>query len=229
MTSQHIQEIFEHRQLRTLNLGFIEELSDETFKLLPSCIQMDGRRLTSVKMSNIQKLNLCKSKITDSSIIRIASTIALVEIQLQWCKGITDTGIIALVQNCPKLRLLDLTACLVTDLAIDAIAERCSELQILDLSWCNSFSEHALLSLIAAYNREQESYTNDAESADSAFHSKVNGLEQLNLDWCLQLTDETIEALAKIKTLKSIHITGCLGVSAGAIDMLKSFGKTVIL
>jgi hypothetical protein len=49
--------------------------------------------------SPLKKLNLGKSKITDVSILRMSNMARkLVEIRLQWCCGVTDIGVRALVQ-----------------------------------------------------------------------------------------------------------------------------------
>jgi hypothetical protein len=181
--SPEIQHIFEHSQLRTLDLGFIEDICDDVFMLLPQCrggggggsgtgggfavgedskmtemlrgvpspaagrLGLGGRKRWE---SPLQKLNLCKSKITDAGIFRMAYLAALVEIRLQWCTGITDAGVASLVRNCPKLRLLDLKSCPVTDAALQSIAALCRDLRVLNLSWCPGFSEQSLLELLLA-------------------------------------------------------------------------------
>ena len=49
--------------------------------------------------SPLKKINLGKSRITDVSIVRMSHMARkLVEIRLQWCNGITDAGIHALVE-----------------------------------------------------------------------------------------------------------------------------------
>lgn len=221
--SPMIQHIFEHSQLLNLNLGFIEDISDEAFALLPPVMQlMDGSAAgglypafpsSSFKRSSpLQKLNLCKSKITDSSIFKMAYLMALLEIRLQWCSGITDAGITALVRNCPKLRLLDLKSCQITDNGISAIAELCTELCELDLSWCPGFSEEGLLQLVPHHHGEV---------------TQKQSLERLNLEWCAQVTDRTLYALQAIASLKVVQLAGCVGVTEAGVQWLKCNGKVV--
>jgi bacterioferritin-associated ferredoxin len=206
--SPKIQHIFEHNQLRNLNLGFIEDISDEAFMLLPSSS-------TSVYPTcPLQKLNLCKSKITDSSIFKMSCLIALLEIRLQWCTGITDKGVRSLVRSCPKLRLLDLKSCAVTDASLQSISELCSELRELDLSWCPGFSETGLLQLVPALHSSGEV-------------TGAKRLERLCLEWCLQITDRTLRALHAVPTLKTVQLAGCAGVTADGVEWLRHTGRVV--
>lgn len=215
--SPKIQHIFQHSQLQNLNLGFIEDISDEAFLLLPSAaasVPFGVRRI-----SPLQKLNLCKSKITDSSIFKMSCLIALLEIRLQWCTGITDKGVRSLVRNCPKLRLLDLKSCAVTDDSLASIAEMCTELRELDLSWCPGFSEEGLWQLVPVLR-----------GAGGSGEGGVGGaqcLERLCLEWCLQITDRTLRALHALPTLAHVQLAGCAGVTAEGVEWLRRTGRVV--
>eukprot|EP00428_Durinskia_dybowskii_P061990 CAMPEP_0170379150 /NCGR_PEP_ID=MMETSP0117_2-20130122/13188_1 /TAXON_ID=400756 /ORGANISM="Durinskia baltica, Strain CSIRO CS-38" /LENGTH=134 /DNA_ID=CAMNT_0010634567 /DNA_START=863 /DNA_END=1264 /DNA_ORIENTATION=+ len=133
----------------------------------------------------------------------MCNLIALLEIRLQWCAGITDVGIRALVRNCPKLRLLDLKSCAVTDSGIQSISELCTELRELDLSWCPGFSEEGLLQLVPIYAGQA---------------TTQQRLERLSLEWCMQITDKTLHALHAIDTLRRIQVAGCMGVTAEGME-----------
>lgn len=231
MKSPKIQHIFEHNQLLSLNLSFIEDISDEAFILMPlmagggpaalansvaltlaSSPTSPPKPYTGKRACPLQKLNLCKSKITDSSIFRMACLVALLEIRLQWCSGITDAGITSLVRNCPKLRLLDLKSCPVTDGGIASIATLCSELKELDLSWCPGFSEEGLAHLVHTGRQGR----NEAQQ-----------LEQLSLEWCMQVTDRTLRALSALTSLKCVRLGGCAGITPSGVDQLKTYGVIV--
>jgi len=211
--SPEIQQIFQHGQLRSLNLAFIDDISDEAFVLLPD---LSPPRSAYAFSSPIQKLNVCKSRITDSSIFRLAhNLVALLEIRLQWCSGISDKGIAALARSCPRLRLLDLKSCSVTDEGIMSIAEGCSELRVLDLSWCSGFTEQGLLGLLHTY---------------AAAEARVGGvgvggrqaLEQLSLEWCQQITDDTLRALAGLRCLTEVQVAGCAEITAEGVQWLRA-------
>jgi len=223
--SPKIQHIFEHNQLLSLNLSFIEDISDEAFVLMPllgsgptalsnsvTLTLSPSKPFSSKRTCPLQKLNLCKSKITDSSIFRMACLVALLEIRLQWCSGITDAGITSLVRNCPKLRLLDLKSCPVTDGGIASIAALCAELKELDLSWCPGFSEEGLAHLVHTGRQGR----NEAQQ-----------LERLSLEWCMQVTDRTLRALSALTSLKRVRLGGCAGVTTSGVDQLKTYGIIV--
>jgi len=236
--SPKIQHIFEHNQLLSLNLSFIEDISDEAFVLMPmlaAAVAGAGSGMNSgppspgsltlspsssssprtysyKRTSPLQKLNMSKSKITDSSIFRMCCLVALLEIRLQWCSGITDAGITSLVRSCPKLRLLDLKSCPVTDSGISAIAQLCAELKELDLSWCPGFSEEGLQHLMHTGRRGR----NEAQR-----------LERLSLEWCMQVTDSTLLALAALTSLKRVRLAGCANVTTSGVDCLRTYGVVV--
>jgi hypothetical protein len=59
------------------------------------------------------------------------------ELDLSWCTGVGDAGVIAVGEHCRELRELDLSGCKgVGDAGVIAVAEHCRELRELDLSWC---------------------------------------------------------------------------------------------
>lgn len=233
--SPKIQHIFEHNQLRNLNLGFIEDISDEAFMLLPSglCPLNDNNNSNSSLMcSPLQKLNLCKSKITDRSIFKMSCLIALLEIRLQWCSGITDKGVRSLVRSCPKLRLLDLKSCAaVTDDSLLSISEMCSELRELDLSWCPGFSEEGLLQLVEQGGGQARTaggaavYSMEGEVA--VVEAGAQCLERLSLEWCLQVTDRTLRGLHALASLRRVQVAGCAGVTSEGVEWLRRTGRVV--
>lgn len=142
----------------------------------------------------------------------MACLVALLEIRLQWCSGITDAGITSLVRNCPKLRLLDLKSCPVTDGGIASIATLCAELKELDLSWCPGFSEEGLAQLVQTGRQGR----NEAQQ-----------LERLSLEWCMQVTDRTLRALSALTSLKRVRLGGCAGITTAGVDQFKSYGIIV--
>lgn len=191
-----LQQVFRHNALRTLNLAFIDNVSDDAFSLLPlsggDCIH-----------PSLRALNLCRSKITDFGIFKIIVLQDLEEIHLPWCTGITDAGIVALVGNCRKLKIIDLKSCPITDVALQAIGQRCSNLLDLDLSWCFGVTDSGLLELLP---------TNGSQST----------LTSLSLIWCSQIDDESVAILSRITSLKNIQLKGSAVTQEGVNAMLQS-------
>ena len=155
--SPEIQRIFEHNELVSLNLAFVDGVSDEAFFLFPSSFcatsssfssSLSSSALGGRRRSPLQSLNLCQGKITDLTMFRLAFLAALLEIRLQFCLGITDCGVAAMAALCPRLRLVDLKCCHITDLSLVALA-RLRHLKTLDLSWCSSLSDAGISQLTA--------------------------------------------------------------------------------
>jgi Leucine Rich repeat len=96
------------------------------------------------RCSSLRMLQLAKSRVTDKSMLRMAFFADLLEIHLQWCSGITDTGIAALVTGCPRLEIIDLKSCSITDAAIGLIAKGSKELRSLDVSWCSNLTDSGI-------------------------------------------------------------------------------------
>lgn len=202
--SPKIQDIFEHNHLKSLNLSFIDDISDEIFQKLPRFI--NSPKNSEFNLSSLRALSLCKSKITDESITHMATMRGLTEIRLQWCTGITDRGILTLVKLCPKLRIIDLKSCIITDASLDAIGAVCQELRELDLSWCFNVTNIGLQKLIP-----------------------MNELETLSLVWCPQLTDETLDILGTFPSLRKIKLNGCSGLTATNLEKFSSSSVEVII
>eukprot|EP01038_Epipyxis_sp_PR26KG_P008043 gene8043-10898_t len=202
--SPTIQQIFEHRQLLSVNLGFIDDISDEAFH----CFTIPS--LQNYRISpQIQRLNIGKSRVTDITLSNMSSCLlSLVEIVLQWCSNVTDAGIIALAMNCPKLRIVDLKSCGITDETIISLASMSCELRSLDLSWCHGFTSDGIRRLVPQ-------------------NGEIRCLEQLKLVWCPQITDETLHSIGNITTLEVLDVSGCGGVTVKGIEALKSKGIDV--
>lgn len=187
-----VQSLFLHNHLRVLNLAFIDGISDEAFLLLP--VPMP---------SGLQILNLCKSRITDSSMQRLRMR-SLLEIHLQWCAGITDAGVQALASGSPLLQVIDLKSCAVTDLALFALAELCRDLRDLDLSWCFAVTDEGLRRLVPSL------------------------LEKLSLVWCPQVSDATLGLLCDMDSLRSVQLSGCTAITPEGLWQLETHGIDAI-
>jgi F-box/leucine-rich repeat protein 2/20 len=210
-----LQQVFCHNALRTLNLAFIDGVSDELFSLLPATSAefltstvSTGLVLSEQVHSSLRALNLCRSKITDFSIYKIVLLQDLEEIHLPWCTGITDAGVVALAVNCTKLKVIDLKSCPITDVALRAIGRRCLQLLELDLSWCFGVSDDGL----------QELLPQDEVKAT---------LMCLSLVWCPQITDRSLGILSQISSLQRVQLKGCPEVTSRGVGALTGAGVMV--
>lgn len=188
-------------------------MSDEAFLGFPVEENFKKSSLGNRPKSSLKQLNLGMSIISDRSMFKMSYLADLVEIRLQWCQGITDTGIKALTTNCPRLRVIDLKSCLITDDAVMSIAKDSKELKVLDISWCSKLTDQCLGYLAT--------FQGDETRGDY-------GIEALYLIWCSSLTEQGVELLADLPTLKLVDLSGCLSVGNECVERLKSRGKEVI-
>eukprot|EP00262_Sarcandra_glabra_P012919 TRINITY_DN343_c0_g2_i4.p1 TRINITY_DN343_c0_g2~~TRINITY_DN343_c0_g2_i4.p1 ORF type:complete len:504 (-),score=66.40 TRINITY_DN343_c0_g2_i4:425-1903(-) len=127
-------------QLQNVDLSGLCGMTDDgLLPLLESC----EPGLVEVNLSGCTNL-------TDTVVSAMArlhgETLRLVN--LDGCKNITDESLVAIVENCPLLRDLDMSGCAVSDYGIAALADvKELELEILSLSGCSRVSDKSLASL----------------------------------------------------------------------------------
>ncbi len=231
--SPQVHRIFEHQQLRSLNLAFIDHICDEAFLSLQESgmLAFDTTDLTQSlpadpeavaappkSPSPLQRLNLGKCRITDVTLLRLNFLVHLEEVQLQWCCGVTDAGVASLVRHSPQLRHVDLQSCsAIGDGAVRAVADHCLQLRFLNLSWCQGFTSSALLYLAARCS--ERSQPAGEEDSPPARH-----LQRLNLVWCPQVDDGVLRSLSSISTLQCVELLGCADVTSEGLASLTSRG-----
>lgn len=73
--------------------------------------------------------------ICDQGLIAIGQYCKLQDLNLRFCEGLTDTGLVGLAQHCGRsLKFLGIAACAwITDVTLEAVAFHCSNLEILSL------------------------------------------------------------------------------------------------
>jgi F-box and leucine-rich repeat protein GRR1 len=98
----------------------------------------------------IKRLNLAAlaDKVNDGSVMPLAVCSRVERLTLTNCRGLTDTGLIALVENSSSLLALDISNDKhITERSINAIASHCKRLQGLNISGCDNISNDSLLTL----------------------------------------------------------------------------------
>jgi bacterioferritin-associated ferredoxin len=238
--SPAIQELFEHHDLVSLNLSFVDGVCDEAFKSFPmldsysvrqysprGMIGIDGGMGSRSPRSTLRQLDLGKSSITDLSIFRMAFLGELTEIKLQFCNGITDAGIEALSRYCPLLRLIDLKSCSITDASLQAIAANCRDLDSLDVSWCAGITDEGIEMLVRLSASAAQAMLADSQET----YRELKGLQKLVIVWCPNLTDATCVHLTGLSSLKRLQADGCLNMtkSGEGVQCLRDLGVDVTL
>lgn len=98
----------------------------------------------------IKRLNLAalSDKVNDGSVMPLAVCTRVERLTLTDCRGLTDTGLIALVENSASLLALDISNDTnITERSINAIAEHCKRLQGLNVSGCDAISNESMINL----------------------------------------------------------------------------------
>ncbi|CAH2278263.1 AMN1 homolog [Pelobates cultripes] len=183
-------------------------VKDKLIKLL--CIQghLTDSSIRQVLHPSVRILDLRDCEVSDSALQSISQCKQLKEINLNSCKGqirtsITSEGVCSLALSCPLLiKVLLRGCCNLTDAGVLALAVNCPQLQILNLSHCTSITDESLQAL----GQHCSSLLNLDFSAtlvtDSGVQGLVNGrysakLTEINMCRCVNVTDESIEAVLK--------------------------------
>ncbi|GAB0136451.1 hypothetical protein EsDP_00004751 [Epichloe bromicola] len=155
----------------------------------------------------IKRLNLAAlaDKVNDGSVLPLASCTRVERLTLTNCKGLTDSGLIALVGNSPSLLALDISNDKnITEQSIIAIAGNCKRLQGLNISGCDNISNDSMIRL-----------------AQNCKHIK-----RLKLNECVQLRDDAILAFAEhCPNILEIDLHQCLQIGNGPVTSLLSRGN----
>jgi bacterioferritin-associated ferredoxin len=179
----------------------------------------------------------------------------LTEIHFQWCSGVSDEGVSALVLACPLLTTIDLMSCSITNKSIEAIAKGFGDLRHLDVSWCSSLTDAGIQALAPAHLRTARASLIAAAFAElpaaaAAAHRPnepdpteedtlvmegdeksllgARRLQTLCVVWCSGITDGAITALATLPCLQVVEASGCSGVTAGVVGVMRSHGIRVV-
>lgn len=98
----------------------------------------------------IRRLNLAAlaDKVNDGSVQPLSVCSRVERLTLTNCRGLTDSGLIALIQNSASLLALDISNDKnITEESINAIAEHCKRLQGLNISGCDNVSNESMINL----------------------------------------------------------------------------------
>ncbi|KAI3781522.1 hypothetical protein L2E82_11539 [Cichorium intybus] len=147
--------------------------------------------LVDIDLSNAVHLN-------DTAAAAVASCRSLERLCLTRCKSLTDIGIGCIAVGCLNLRVLSLKWCLgVSDLGVALIGVKCKQIRSLDLSHL-LITEKCLPSLL-----------------------KLEYLEDLNLEGCCGINDESLVSLKQGWTsLKTLNMSYCENVTHVGISSL---------
>eukprot|EP00736_Rhodelphis_marinus_P010210 Rmarinus@m.3789 len=227
---------------RRLDLTFAREVYDTTLcPVLPSflhlrslildgCRQVSDRLLASLPRQ-LRRISLYwNTTISDKGMKVLGDQCPyLTHVGLSGCKFITNAGVRALCMRARCLVALDLTRAKIDDDALELIARYCPHLEVLNCYACASFESRGVQVLTATLSRLSsldlcgcaQSLKDDAFSRLSAEGTCAQALRNLNLSWCLKLTDETLFSLAKdCHNLEVLRIRGNTNITDVGMSVL---------
>lgn len=141
-------------------------------------------------------LSLCK-QVTDSSLGRIAQHLKNLEVlELGGCSNITNTGLLLIAWGLKKLKKLNLRSCWhISDQGIGHLAglstEENLELEYLGLQDCQRLSDESLKHIAKG----------------------LTSLKQINLSFCISVTDSGLKFLSKMPKLEELNLRACDNIS----------------
>jgi F-box and leucine-rich repeat protein GRR1 len=155
----------------------------------------------------IRRLNLAAlaENVNDGSVMPLAVCTRVERLTLTKCRGLTDSGLVALVENSASLLALDISEDKnITEASIYAIAEYCKRLQGLNISGCDAISNESMIKL--------------AESCKY--------IKRLKLNECAQLRDNAVLAFAEhCPNILEIDLHQCNLIGNGPVTSLLAQGN----
>lgn len=172
----------------------------------------------------IKRLNLAAlaDKVNDGSVMPLSVCNRVERLTLTSCKGLTDSGLIALARDNSHLLALDMS-CVdqITDASILAIAEHCKRLQGLNVSGCTRISDEGMAVLAQSCRYIKRLKLNDCrqlgDKAIQAFADNCPNLLEIDLMQCRQVGNAAITSvLSKALSLRELRLVFCELIDDGA-------------
>ncbi|QPC76582.1 hypothetical protein HYE68_007334 [Fusarium pseudograminearum] len=155
----------------------------------------------------IKRLNLAAlaDKVNDGSVMPLSVCTRVERLTLTNCRNLTDSGLIALVENSNSLLALDISNDKnITEQSINAIAKHCNRLQGLNISGCESISNESMITLATS----------------------CRYIKRLKLNECGQLQDDAIHAFAEnCPNILEIDLHQCARIGNGPVTSLMVKGN----
>jgi len=228
------------KRLHTLNISKCNLLTPTGLSHLFSAFSSATPTLTS--------LNIAECRIDDGVILQYVSkftNLKFLDISRIWM--MSTNAFFSITQNCTKLEQVNMVnLTFISDAAVVSLAENCRNLSHVDMSCCYNLTTNTLACLA---DRKLEFLSIRSISVGSEFSlpstlrhldmSKCVGmtdqylapiiatssnLETLDLAECPDLTDASLDLIAAHlrTTLKSLNLSGCLGLTPEAVEVLLS-------
>ncbi|KAJ6441316.1 ubiquitin ligase complex F-box protein GRR1 [Purpureocillium lavendulum] len=165
----------------------------------------------------IKRLNLASlaDKVNDGSVQPLAVCTRVERLTLTNCRGLTDSGLIALVENSASLLALDISNDKnITEQSINAIAEHCKRLQGLNISGCETISNESMITLAQSCKYIKRLKLNECgqlrDNAILAFAEHCPNILEIDLHQCFQIGNGPVTALlSRGNCLRELRLASC--------------------
>ncbi|KAL8519823.1 hypothetical protein ACS0TY_010675 [Phlomoides rotata] len=218
--------------LRVLNLHNCKGITDKGMAAiasgLPSLQCLDAsycRKLTDKGLLSVAKgchdlraLHVVGCRfVTDALLCSLSTNCKnLEELGLQGCTNITDSGLTVLVEGCKRLKHIDLNKCSnIGDIGVSNISKACSSsLLTLKLLDCYKIGDKSIFSL-AEHCKNLEALVIGGcrdlsdESIKSLASACYNSLKNLRMDWCLNVSDTSLDCIFSVCRKLEVLDVGC--------------------
>jgi len=146
-------------------------------------------------------------------------------LDLSLCKEIHDSSVALMTKKCPNIRDLDLSGCTgVTNQGLKEVASNLKGLKRLNLRSCRQVTDSGIEQLVnhCGSTLEELSIQDCQKLTDESLNilSKSTKLASLNLSFCVSVTDTGLKSLSRLRTLRSLNLRSCDNVSDLGVSFL---------
>lgn len=165
----------------------------------------------------ILNLNGCQ-RISDKGIEAVTNTCPKLKVfSIYWNVRVTDVGITHLVKNCRYVVDLNLSGCKnITDKSLHLVAGNYQELESLNITRCIKMTDSGLQRILLNCSSLQNLNLHALSTLTDEAYKMISRLPHLRfLDLCgaQNLTDDGLSCIAMCKNLVSLNLTWCVQVS----------------
>lgn len=181
-------------------------------------LTMDDGEITDCAVATVARvhtdlveLNLHGQQLTDGALHAIAQHLPKLEnLNLGTCKGISNSGVVALATRCTALKDLSLGGTRVADAAVSAVAMNCPLLEDLNLWDCDGVTDESIITLVERcpkINYLQLQGTSITCAALVALAAGECPLHDLGIEGCSHVSDAGVIAMVpKWRTIERLNI-----------------------
>lgn len=182
------------------------------------------------RCSNVKELSLSGNDLVTSAFLRqvVRGCGLLHTLNISNCKGVSDIAIKRMAPHCSAVTNLDISRCKnITAKSFYTLSTHCRRLTSLNISGCSAISRDAITSLVTSNGQLGMLSAGmcfeitDLTLVDILTVSGGSQLLNIDLTWCSQLTDLSLEHLARhCNRLEALTISLCLNVTDQGIALL---------